>query len=744
MRRGALVGGGLLLVALWFAAPAFAQFGPWTLEGMDQERAAKVAEQAMGWRKLPLPELGARCEELRAATEANPGDGLAYLLAMGCLQARALKQGQTKKAAVEAAGGGPDLLAIAEDGSSSLLPALERLLERWVAEVADDPTPHLLRANFKVKPEEREAALREVVRSFPDDLRAPSTLAFALLDRGQGGEAAEVLQRFVDAHPEDPAGFRALVDVATMQGNRVEARARIEAWLGTHPDDQLALRRLLEVSGRELPVDRLEEVVHRVLAEDTPPQEVRWVCRALAAQGLDEWAVTCFESQVDRAGEAPGGDWVASAVRGLAESLVRLGRWEQAREAMSANPDPEEALFLKLDHAARVASEGRCEGAAQLLAGVDVAALAKPRPGRALLTIRTRCGGGEETATTAADFVRSVDPAVFRDEVALLRDVVGQTEGEGILLERMGSGEITPALAYELLARLWSLDCSTRALGYLEAWADAEPTDPKPASWLASALEGAGAVDLAVEARREEVRRAPARLRLYVDLVDLLVRAGRLDEARTVAEGVLLDSARLGDGAAVGHQLLARVAVARGDEASALEELEALFTARVWVDDVAFDSALGLLHQLGRTGEIGPLIEQRYRREVEAAWVDVHGGRDASMASRYERAGLPEQALPFVERQVEASPGNARAHASKGTLLLRLGRFEEAEASLREAIRLDPRADVARRELVEMLLEQERYGDAAAVLELAVRGGRRSNDPLAQLLDRARQGAGQG
>ena len=74
---------------------------------------------------------------------------------------------------------------------------------------------------------------------------------------------------------------------------------------------------------------------------------------------------------------------------------------------------------------------------------------------------------------------------------------------------------------------------------------------------------------------------------------------------------------------------------------------------------------------------------------------------------------LPE-AQRYLAEGMHRQPDSALGHFLQGTLDIRLGKLVDAEASLRQAIQLDPMMAQARLQLVNLLLQQGRKEDAVA------------------------------
>ena len=92
---------------------------------------------------------------------------------------------------------------------------------------------------------------------------------------------------------------------------------------------------------------------------------------------------------------------------------------------------------------------------------------------------------------------------------------------------------------------------------------------------------------------------------------------------------------------------------------------------------------------------------------------------------------------------LKGRPDDPRLHADLGAIYGEMGRFGEAEASLREALKLDPGLGEAWENLGNVHLLQERYLEAAEAYEEAAKKGRGSSAELRRKLGLARRLAGE-
>jgi adenylate cyclase len=89
----------------------------------------------------------------------------------------------------------------------------------------------------------------------------------------------------------------------------------------------------------------------------------------------------------------------------------------------------------------------------------------------------------------------------------------------------------------------------------------------------------------------------------------------------------------------------------------------------------------------------------------------------ASMAAQSAEAG--ETGLDAAERALALDPGLAEAHSAKGMLLMRQGKFEEAEEEIEIALRLDPQSNDVTRNAGAWAIATRRYAAAIRYFEAA-------------------------
>ncbi len=143
------------------------------------------------------------------------------------------------------------------------------------------------------------------------------------------------------------------------------------------------------------------------------------------------------------------------------------------------------------------------------------------------------------------------------------------------------------------------------------------------------------------------------------------------------------------------------------------EAVECYATARALRPEVAERLANALV-QSGRVAEGLALYEQSVRDRPNP-WLLCQYGFALNSQGRYQEA---EAAL---REALRLKPDYARAHANLGAALNRQGRHKEAEAACREAIHLKPDLSAAHNNLGNALIGQRRYKEAEAACREAIR-----------------------
>jgi choline-sulfatase len=192
-----------------------------------------------------------------------------------------------------------------------------------------------------------------------------------------------------------------------------------------------------------------------------------------------------------------------------------------------------------------------------------------------------------------------------------------------------------------------------------------------------------GRQDEAIAAAKAGLKTNPRSAVLAIAVADFALDAGRLDEAQQHAELVLsLDPPR-------GHEILARVFMARGDLKRA--ETEARAATAGGDRATAYVTLARVLKQAGR-------FDESLASADEAARIIATGRKPQFAGLSYlrgdllARLGRSDEAERALKEEISLAPGDARAYQSLIILFASEGRADEATRLVRQLIEAAPTA----------------------------------------------------
>lgn len=234
---------------------------------------------------------------------------------------------------------------------------------------------------------------------------------------------------------------------------------------------------------------------------------------------------------------------------------------------------------------------------------------------------------------------------------------------------------------------------------------------------LARASDRAGRPTDALDAYRQIITRDSKNAAALTGATAVLVQLGRFDEARAHAE-LAIDVAP-----ALAHELLARLAVQRGDATAARTHAAAAAAADPSLPVPAFIEGLLLYNQGAYAAAIAPLTQAAQALSARTEQVADMRYVLADALARQERFA---EAIPWFTAEIAAFPGHVRARAGLAMVLWTTGRQREAVAAV-EALeaagrtQAGPEADAAAAQLWAIFGDTAR---AAAARARAASGGR--------------------
>jgi tetratricopeptide (TPR) repeat protein len=702
----------LVLIAVLgpiIATPSVPVGGPF----IDDDAISDLAE-------LPLQQLSEREAVLQDEVAAGSTDPRTYRHLAACVYVRFVRGMQEEMDRSWSDRSRGNEMASYEEMEKQLASELRSILQLWLDRAADSAEPYVLMAQVLGDAPEADALIDRAIELYPDDIRAVTFKVWQLNEDGSPGAGGELLQSFIDRNPDNGGGYAALAGFYRSQGQEQQADLVLERWLTRLPEDQNALMAQIMWRGEALASEQVLDLLDRVLAGETLPDEVVRICHYLGRSRSAALAESCLRRVLGKAKESGDAELTGEASIELAALLVDNENWQDADPLLATittlDADPYRIAHLALT----LAEASRCQAALSLVPG-DPASGHESRPevGSTITRVHALCDPSTTTAGSLKDMLLTADPVELMDTVYWITEHLTLPEVEEIIVARV---EVEP----EAAAGLWRFmavaameDDSDTALAYLEAWLLADPYDPEPAETLTLLLRSKEAYDLAVDSCREAIRRDPTSVYHRVELVELLIKTGQYEQASAAAESVLSDE-RLGDAVFVGHRLEALVALAQGRVDEALAAFRRYFSderrarTRIASDDYDYSEYAKVLDELGLHDELARFMSDEYDRLPERQRKSLD--RDEFLARSFRTLDQNELALTYADRLVARSPDDEDAVILRGEILFELGRWEEAQRSFRRALELDPSGTDARRRLAEIAQADGRHEEIVALL----------------------------
>ncbi|HSC26573.1 MAG TPA: sulfatase-like hydrolase/transferase [Vicinamibacterales bacterium] len=198
---------------------------------------------------------------------------------------------------------------------------------------------------------------------------------------------------------------------------------------------------------------------------------------------------------------------------------------------------------------------------------------------------------------------------------------------------------------------------------------------------LAGLYEKRGRTPDAIAAFKEVVRRNPRDPSGLTGAATGLLRLGKLDEAQAHAE-LSVEVAPV-----AAHELLARIAVERGDAATARREAQLTREADPTLPMPSFIEGL-LLHRNGDFSAALPhFLQARDALATRTVQMPELSFYIADSLARLERYA---EAEPFFAAELKLFPANLRAHAGLAMLYRAMGRDSESDKAVADLVRQSP------------------------------------------------------
>ena len=595
----------------------------------------------------------------------------------------------------------------------------------------------------------------------------------ALLEQGELVKARLEFQNAVQLKSSMAPAWYGLAEVAERQGDLLKAFNLLNTVIEHDPrhwQAQLKLGRLLLAAGqidralkasdaalalapqeadvlalRAAVLYKLDDVkgaleqANAALARDAGNLDARLLLATERLAAGDGEAVLRF---VDEGPEAAARNVVLQLVK--IQALEKLGRLEAAEEVFRrligiypenrslrhvlarfyvAHGKPERA---EAEYRA-IVTENPTDAAARLDLARFVGTLRGPRAAReALQEMIARDPGANELKFALAGLHESMNEAeagraVLREIMSGAGDGADGLRAKGLLARSLlaaGERDAAGRLVAEVLAKdarneealLLNASMAIDARKLEQAIADLRtllrdtPDSARAMLLLARAHDLAGSRELAEEHYVRAFQASRLAAPYGMAYAEYLLARGNAARAERVLDDVLT--------AAPGHEpalrLLAQARLAQGKWIGAAEVAEEL--RRVGDRGKVSNQILGAAYA-GRQDFDASIAA--FRRAHEAAPAETQ--TVAALVRSYMLAGKRAEAMNFVESVLKASPGNVEVRLLKGQLQSLQGDRQAAAQTFRAAIAADPRNPVPYRNLAGLLLDQQRFDEAAAV-----------------------------
>lgn len=512
----------------------------------------------------------------------------------------------------------------------------------------------------------------------PDEAALVRTRAQSLEMDGRYAEATGLLEGYLAEHGTAEA-YWMVVNHHAVQGNEALARDFLDLWLEDFPGDPRALafwlgHRLRDAGEAEK--TRLEdEAVGRM---DVGPHSEE-LCSRMAAPAVRR----CF-SRVIAESEDP--ELRGRALAGFARVAARTDDWGALADALEKLPEDRRPQAV-LSAGGAAATAGHCDAALELFASIRRATSRTTEYPSAIARLLVPCSSRPAARTFFFELVDEAQTRSLRNLVSAWRGKVPAPELERRVRERM-AGERDE----DLVDRMWE------ALHDLYAEAPLAERVPLLEDWVAAVPGHHGGThilelaDLLIRAGRDDDALRVLESAPEGSIVEVWERLGHLYFLRGDADAVTGLADRLRRSPKAEHArtavlLDARAALVEEDVDRALEHYRAFLEDVPPRDDRALDEYLWLLRVAGRQDEMVPFLERRY-----AAKHRVYGllrSRDEYVAEKLAAVGRTDEALAFLGRARERSPERAVLHLREAELAEQAGDPSRAEAAWRRLLALD-------------------------------------------------------
>ncbi len=566
-----------------------------------------------------------------------------------------------------------------------------------------------------------EQALAKVVEAQPENLQAVADQVTLLAEMGRPRDAEQAIRALVGRRPADAEAWRLLVTFQSLQGEPGTAAATVgrlrSEYKGDRPEKLLARCRWIVGD-----LDAAAKLYREALAAH--PDDLATIRDALEFDEATGRSVDA-DAALRRARKAdPSATWAARSLAIRLSARPDPAAWAEAWSLIAPGvPGSGEAPEDRLVRATVLARSPDFARRAEAVPAMT--ALAEDLPPTSPIAIEARV----RLARSLLDANKPADAAKILDPVA----------------DAPTPNPIALALSAEALARAGRPDEAGRRIGRLEALDPNSTRTATAKAWAAHAAgkpaEAAAAIDAVVAAAEAPPGDEAKALACH----DILLKIGQPADAEKVAARVAARWPRHSD-------LLARYQIARGEAAAAMGSCRTALAAGAPLDAVREATTLAVTRRNdpGVLREVDALAAAARPKLAKSAEFLVYLATIRHLQDRYAdemalyREALAanpqsvrflnnmawtlcegqhdyDEALARVDELIRREGTAAAFLDTRGVILMRLGRLDEAIANLEDSARRMP--DPATYfHLARAYLKAGKAADHARVRDLARKG----------------------
>jgi tetratricopeptide (TPR) repeat protein len=535
-----------------------------------------------------------------------------------------------------------------------------------------------------------EKIVAGLVETEPDSVEIRALHARLLQSFGRSKDAEATLLDLVARQPDQADSWLSLVSFEAAQGMKDVAIKNIERAALTYkgPRMELLLGRLYWLAGeRETAVKILLDATNRY-PDHLETLRVTSECLEASGKLAETDSLLRRVMLLDSSAR-----WATRRLANLLANRRDPAAWSEAWSLLSSIPgDYPEDRLAKAAVLAR-SNEPRQKAASRQMLGQLIADL--PQTDRVATEARIRLARAELDADRPLEAAQAIAPVA---------DDPGPPNPSAI------------ALAAESFARAGKLDEATRQLGRLITVAPTMPAIASTRAWMSKQqgkpLEAAAAIEEAI-AKYES---SPNAELISVAFLDQLFKLQLDDAVERVARKIATRWPRDG-------WILARFLVTKGKVAEAIDACKTTIDAGSLRESTQVLTRLAIDHrldpaQLAQVGELTRLATTKARDDTELTLLHAtirhfQGKFDDEVAcyrkvlerepnnsvvlhnlawTLSEGMNRPAEALALVDQALKKAPENPRFRETRGVILMRLGRLDEATADLEAGVKANPTA----------------------------------------------------